>query len=265
MIGVDTPETVDPNTPDECFGAQASERAERLLAGESVRLATDPTQDLRDRYGRLLVYVYTDDGANYALETIRQGYGVEYTFDEAYQLQQEFRAAERQASSSRSGLWSADTCDGNADLPVVSEEAVEYTQTLYVNAAAVDPSFKSANFRAAPSQQADLVGEVSNGEQVRTASSTVSGAGGDRFYPARYGGSEGYILATLLSEYPPGEAEPAPPARGGCDPAYPGICIESSPPDLDCKDVPQHADFVVKDPDPHRFDGDNDGRGCESN
>ncbi len=49
-----------------------------------------------------------------------------------------------------------------------------------------------------------------------------------------------------------------------CDPAYPTVCISPPPPDLDCGDVP-HRDFaVVKHPDPHGFDGDNDGSGCES-
>lgn len=48
-----------------------------------------------------------------------------------------------------------------------------------------------------------------------------------------------------------------------CDPAYPDFCIPSPPPDLDCKDVP-YKNFRVLPPDPHRFDGDKDGIGCES-
>lgn len=51
--------------------------------------------------------------------------------------------------------------------------------------------------------------------------------------------------------------------RAGCDPSYPTVCIRPPPPDLDCADVP-HRDFLVRPPDPHRFDGrDDDGRGCE--
>jgi len=49
-----------------------------------------------------------------------------------------------------------------------------------------------------------------------------------------------------------------------CDPSYPDVCIAPSPPDLDCKDVP-YRKFTVLPPDPHRFDGDKDGIGCESN
>ena len=50
---------------------------------------------------------------------------------------------------------------------------------------------------------------------------------------------------------------------GGCDPAYPTVCIPSPPPDLDCAQI-SFTNFVVKPPDPHGFDGDSDGRGCET-
>ena len=50
---------------------------------------------------------------------------------------------------------------------------------------------------------------------------------------------------------------------GGCDPSYPTVCIPSPPPDLDCADVPFRR-FKVVPPDPHGFDGDRDGIGCET-
>ncbi len=50
---------------------------------------------------------------------------------------------------------------------------------------------------------------------------------------------------------------------GNCDPSYPGVCIPPAPPDLDCGDIPYRR-FKVLPPDPHRFDGDHDGVGCES-
>ncbi len=52
-------------------------------------------------------------------------------------------------------------------------------------------------------------------------------------------------------------------AASECDPSYPDFCISFSPPDLDCKDVLPHQDFTVIGDDPHRFDADNDGIGCE--
>lgn len=47
-----------------------------------------------------------------------------------------------------------------------------------------------------------------------------------------------------------------------CDPSYPTVCIPVPPPDLDCRQIP-HRNFLVLPPDPHRFDGDKDGVGCE--
>ena len=52
--------------------------------------------------------------------------------------------------------------------------------------------------------------------------------------------------------------------RSDCDPSYPGVCIPAYPPDLDCGDIP-HRRFQVTGSDPHGFDRDRDGIGCESN
>ena len=63
---------------------------------------------------------------------------------------------------------------------------------------------------------------------------------------------------------PSSTAAPGPTDRpaSGCDPAYPDVCIPPAPPDLDCGDITER-DFTVLAPDPHRFDGGGDGRGCE--
>jgi hypothetical protein len=61
----------------------------------------------------------------------------------------------------------------------------------------------------------------------------------------------------------PAEGSPTPPAGGpNCSPAYPTVCIPPPPPDLNCGDVPYRR-FTVLPPDPHHFDGDHDGIGCE--
>ena len=57
--------------------------------------------------------------------------------------------------------------------------------------------------------------------------------------------------------------DPDPDPGPGCDPSYPTVCIPSPPPDLNCGDIP-HRNFTVIGADPHRFDGDNDGIGCET-
>jgi hypothetical protein len=57
-------------------------------------------------------------------------------------------------------------------------------------------------------------------------------------------------------------ASPSPTTKANCDPSYPTVCIPPPPPDLDCKDIP-YRNFTVLPPDPHHFDTDHDGIGCE--
>jgi len=116
LIGIDTPETVDPRKPVECFGREASAAAKRMLEGKSIYLEEDPTQSERDRYGRLLAYVWVDHTL-FNLWMIRQGYAHEYTYDEPYKYRDEFRAAERYARTHDVGLWSPRTCNGDTDRP----------------------------------------------------------------------------------------------------------------------------------------------------
>ena len=81
--------------------------------------------------------------------------------------------------------------------------------------------------------------------------------------------SRGLLVHRLPPEtprYPPGEGGGGGPGTGGgtnCDPSYPTVCIPPPPPDLDCADIP-YRHFEVLPPDPHGFDGDHDGVGCET-
>ena len=110
IIGLDTPETVDPRQTVECFGLEASAKAKELLLNEQVRLEADSTQGERDTYGRLLRYVFLADGRNYSLEMIKQGYGHEYTYNVPHKYQQEFQQAENEAKDAQRGLWASTAC-----------------------------------------------------------------------------------------------------------------------------------------------------------
>jgi micrococcal nuclease len=110
LIGVDTPETVDPRRPVQCFGKEASLRAKELLEGRLVRLETDPSQGLYDRYDRMLAYVYLSDGTFFNKEMISQGYAHEYTHRSPYRYQPEFKVAERIAREEKRGLWADRVC-----------------------------------------------------------------------------------------------------------------------------------------------------------
>lgn len=112
MIGVDTPEIVDPRKPVQCFGQQASEATHRLLDGQTVNLQADPTQDDIDKYGRLLRYVYLPDHTFVNQTLIQQGYAFEYTYLVPYQYQEQFKQAEAEAKQQQRGLWAPDACNG---------------------------------------------------------------------------------------------------------------------------------------------------------
>jgi micrococcal nuclease len=107
LLGVDTPEVKDPRKPVQCFGPEASAHSKQLLTGRAVRLAPDSTDTDRDKYGRLLRYVYLPDGTLVNAELIRDGFGFAYTVFPLEKLN-DFRALERAARSAGRGLWS--TC-----------------------------------------------------------------------------------------------------------------------------------------------------------
>lgn len=113
LIGIDTPETVDPRKPVQCFGKEASNKAKELLSGKKVRIETDPTQGERDKYDRLLAYVYREDGLFYNKVIIEDGYAHEYTYNKPYKYQTQFKLAQQSAQAGQKGLWSPTTCNGD--------------------------------------------------------------------------------------------------------------------------------------------------------
>src|SRR5688572_17067807 len=111
LIGIDTPESVDPRSPVECFGKEASAATEALLAGADVRLVKDVSET--DRFGRLVRYVYLEDEmANARL--VVNGYASAYTYPPDVRHSDLFAQLEREARESDRGLWSPDTCGGES-------------------------------------------------------------------------------------------------------------------------------------------------------
>ena len=103
LIGVDTPETVDPRRPVQYFGREASDFTKELATGKRVRLEFD--QDRTDRYGRTLAYVYLQpENLLLNAEIIREGYGFAYT-QFPFRMMEQFRALEREAREAGRGLW----------------------------------------------------------------------------------------------------------------------------------------------------------------
>ena len=111
LIGINTPETVDPRKPVQCFGLEASAKTKELLEGKQVLLKSDSSQLDKDIYGRLLRYVYLENGSFINLILIEQGYAYEYTYHVPYGFQKEFKNAEVNARLEKRGLWADGVCN----------------------------------------------------------------------------------------------------------------------------------------------------------
>ncbi len=110
LIGVNTPETVDPRRKVECFGKEASAYTKEILQNRKISIKYDKTQSKTDKYGRLLAYVFRDDGLFVNKEIITNGYGYEYTYIIPYEYQNDFKEAEVYAKQNQLGLW-GDRCN----------------------------------------------------------------------------------------------------------------------------------------------------------
>jgi micrococcal nuclease len=105
-IGVDTPETKHPSKPVQCYGRRASDFNSRLVSGERVRLVRDVER--RDRYGRLLAYVYrVRDGLFVNAEIARLGYAQPLSIAPDVRHADRFADLAREARQQGRGLWSA--------------------------------------------------------------------------------------------------------------------------------------------------------------
>ena len=112
LIGINTPETVKPDWPVECFGPESSQFAKDTLAGRRVTLEFDASQGAVDKFGRVLAYVWReeDDGtlSLFNLAAIAGGYAYERQYGSTpYAWRPEFVRAQEQAHAANLGLWAA--------------------------------------------------------------------------------------------------------------------------------------------------------------
>jgi micrococcal nuclease len=122
-IGIDTPETVDPRKPVQCFGKEASAKNKELVEGKTVRLEKDTTD--RDKYNRLLRYIYVGD-TFINLELVKQGFAYSYSYPPDIQFQKEILTAQQEAEKNKTGLWNA--CPVKAEKSATVPQA-ETTKT----------------------------------------------------------------------------------------------------------------------------------------
>jgi len=150
MIGINAPET------GQCFSTEATEQLKKLIAGGTVSLEKDATQGERDKYDRLLAYVFTDSGVNTAEALIKGGFAKEYTYSKTYKYQKEFKEAQVSAQTAEKGLWASGACQPTS--PVVVPQTVA--------APVVQPVTKAKTPEAAPNGLHDEASPEEEEEKV---------------------------------------------------------------------------------------------------
>ena len=125
-IGINTPETVDPRKPVEPFGKEAAEFNKKLVEKQKVRLEFDVQE--RDKYGRLLAYVYLEDGTLVNAELVKHGYARVATYPPNVKYQALFLKLEREARENKRGLWGEEPAPEEL-LPNEDSDIVYITKT----------------------------------------------------------------------------------------------------------------------------------------
>jgi endonuclease YncB( thermonuclease family) len=123
FIGVDTPETHDPRKAVQCYGLAAATFTKNLVGSQNVRLESDPLNTNRDRYNRLLRYVYLPNNTLVNAEIIKQGYGFAYT-SFPFSKSEEFISYQAEARQQNRGLWASCTPSQNQYGGYTSNDAL---------------------------------------------------------------------------------------------------------------------------------------------
>ena len=116
LIGIDTPETVHPTKPVECFGKEAKEKMLELLDGNQIYFGFDETQSDTDRYGRALLYIWRAEDNLFINEyLVSEGYAELYETTPPFLYRDRFYKLEQNARQSKKGLWGS-TCTYSNDV-----------------------------------------------------------------------------------------------------------------------------------------------------
>lgn len=127
ILGIDTPETVDPRKAVQCFGKEASDKMKELVDGKKIILLVDASQGDKDKYGRLLRYIYLDN-VDIGATMIREGYAYAYLKYPTSKTE-EYKVLEAQAREGKKGLWAETTCNGLTEIPKTTPQTNTVTNT----------------------------------------------------------------------------------------------------------------------------------------
>ena len=299
-IGIDTPVTKHPDRGIEPFGPEAIARNTELVEGQTVTLEKDVSET--DKYGRLLRYVWVD-GVLVNETLVREGYAHSTTYPPDVMYQEFFNQCEREAIENNRGLWAlaAPTAPGYsskfiADVNISDDtqmqpgHAFEKVWRLQNNGNTAWPQdctiyhvmeedFGAFDFPLGrpvrPGETADVAVSMVAPEAPGTYESwwqlkdPQGNSIGKPFY-VRIQVVAVTADSDLAQPTPPPlqPTQPVPPTLtpdtdNNCHPSYPDVCIPPPPPDLNCGDI-SYRDFTVRPPDPHGFDRNEDGIGCEN-
>ncbi len=111
MLGIDTPESVDPRKPVQCFAKEATKKLQELIFEKEIVLTPDFTNDDRDKYNRLLRYVSRPDGLLVNEEMIKEGYAYAY-IKFPFERRADYLKLQTEARTMARGLWATTTCSG---------------------------------------------------------------------------------------------------------------------------------------------------------
>jgi micrococcal nuclease len=242
LLQIDAPEV----GSGECYSRASAKVLRVLLPPRStVRLEADARLDKVDRYGRLLRYVWRGK-TNTNLALMSRGAAAPWFYGGVKgKYASALLSAAVKAKGTRVGLWGA--CPGTVLDPT---KAIATKQGTSVGVVAPLPI-------ATPTPTPNPAPSPTPNPAAQCWDAIDNDGDGKTDYPSDPG---------CTSAADTDETDPPPPASN-CDPSYVGVCIPSPPPDLDCGDISFRRFTVrwdVARPDPHGFDGDKDGIGCES-
>ena len=281
-IGIDTPEPDDPNPAKQALADAATAANAALVEGREVILERDVSDT--DRFDRLLrdVWVVGPEGElmHVGLELVRTGRAQVSTYPPDVRYVDLLLAAQDQARTTEAGLWAPSPtpvptaapvrlADGSLLFVDVDERTEfrgsvgEYTWSGLV----VDGERLTVRWDVRAQGDDCRVGwrlTPDHGDPIRSTVRVDAGQRerDNRRYDIEFEGAVFVVTSTCptwLMTMQTSEVA----SSANCDDSYVGVCIPPYPPDLDCGEIP-FRDFAVRGSDPHGFDRENDGIGCES-
>jgi endonuclease YncB( thermonuclease family) len=250
LLSIDTPE-VDLG---QCFADAASSFVVAVAPpGTVLELEQDVTNE--DALGRLLRYAYLPDGRMLNEQLIRGGFARFTPSSPDRKYVERLQDAEDAARADRLGIWGA--CGTPSPTPVAPSVTPSPAPT---------PESTAVPFVATPSPTATAPASPTPTPSPMPTPNPTATPSPPTATPTPSPTATATPAPTASpTPAPTATAAPtvAPTPAANCDPSYPTVCIPPAPPDLNCGDIPFRR-FQVLPPDPHGFDGDNDGVGCES-